>query len=279
MDTQLRIEGPPVIGNPRLLAWVFLGAAVVAGIVGSYSLASGICPTCTGLLSVVLPWAGTVFYFVLALLAWRRPETPGLVHAMSFSVFVHACLVLESFLLRHFCVGCLVIAGLALAAAGLVLRRFPGARLTLAMSLVLGSVAGFLTPFDRLDDGLTRRFWPSKILERAPAFVDRAELASCGHSAPLRFIAYEDERTCRSCSSVSRRLIPALTQEFPVEVCIHKHAVRNPPAGQTLPVLFLMTRDLRLVIIEGLPGEEELRDLARRLLSQAGSPPAKNDPR
>ncbi len=45
---------------------------------------------------------------------------------------------------------------------------------------------------------LTRRFWPSRILERAPAFVDRKELAGCEHGAPVRLLVYEDERgrTC-----------------------------------------------------------------------------------
>lgn len=265
---------PSAIRKPGMLPWLFLAAAAVAAVVGIASVASGACPTCTGLLSVVLPWAGMLFYLGLGVLAWRRPGAPGLVPLMGIFVFIHACLVLEAFLLRQYCVGCMVIAGLALAAGALLARRIPPARATLMLSLVLGSAAGFLHPFDRLDDGLTRRFWPSRILSRAPAFVDRAELAACGHSAPVRFIAYEDERTCRSCSSVSRRLIPELAEEFPEEVCVHKHALRTPPAGQVLPVIVLMSRDLRLVVIEGLPAYEQIRELVRTMLPAGGKGPA-----
>jgi hypothetical protein len=274
MEIQPVDGAPPGARNPGLLPWLFLVAAAVAGVVGILSVASGACPTCTGLLSVVLPWTGMLFYLGLGVLAWRRPAAPGLVHLMGLFVFIHACLVLEAIQLRQYCVGCMVVAALALAAGGLMARRFPSARTTLMLSLVLGAAAGYLLPFDRLDDTLTRRFWPSKILSRAPAFVDRSELAACEHSAHVRFIAYEDERTCLSCSSVSRRLIPGLAEDFPEEVCVHKHALRTLPPGQVLPVLVLMSRDMRLVVIEGLPSYEELRDLVRSMLPKGGAHPA-----
>jgi len=261
--------------RPRvgMLSGLFAIAAVIACGVGVQSVLAGACPTCTGLLSVVLPWAGAAMYSGLAFLAWRSPESPWLTHAMGFYVFAHACLVTEAVLLQRVCIGCLVIAGIALLSGGVVSLRVRSARLTLALGLLLGVVAGLLYPFDRLEDSLTRRFWPSRILERAPAFADRKELSDCGHSAPVRFIVYEDERTCRSCSSVGRRLIPGLSQEFPKDVCIHKHELKDPPREQILPVILLMSRESRLVVVEGLPSYEELRDLVRKLLAETGSSP------
>jgi len=248
-----------------VLPGLFLVAAAVSVAVGVKSSTGG------GLLSMVLPWTGVSLYAGLAALAWRAPDSPWLTHVISLSVFGHACLVMEAFLLGHFCTGCLVIAGVALAAAGVAAHRIPGARLALAMSLLLGAAAGLLYPFDRVEDSLTRRFWPSRILDRAPSFVDKKELAACGHASVVRFVVYEDERTCNSCSSVGRRLIPGLLEEFPQAVCIHRHALKDPPRGQTLPVLLLLSREMRLVVVEGLPAYEELRDLVRTLLSEAGA--------
>lgn len=268
-------EGWEVPGRrPRMLPVLFVIAAAISGAVGAKALHGGACPTCTGLLSFVLPWTGVALYLGLAALAWRAPDSPWLTHVISLSVFGHSCLVMEGFLLGRFCVGCLIIAAVALAAAGIVARRIRSARLSLAMSLLLGSAAGLLYPFDRAEDSLTRRFWPSRILDRAPAFVDREELAACGHASVVRFIVYEDERTCNSCSSVGRRLIPGLAEEFPQTVCIHKHALKDPSRGQVLPVILLLSREMRLVVVEGLPAYEELRDLVRTLLSEAGAAPA-----
>ena len=270
----MEAEPPVVPGRRGLLPVLFAVAAAISAAVGVKSLTGGVCPTCTGLLSVILPWTGIALYAGLAALAWRAPNSPWLTHVISLSVFGHACLVMEAFLLGHFCVGCLIIAGVALAAAGIAAHRMPGVRLSLAMSLLLGAGAGLLYPFDRVEDSLTRRFWPSRILDRAPSFVDKKELAACGHASAVRFIVYEDEKTCNSCSSVGRRLIPGILEEFPQIVCIHRHTLKDPPAGQVLPVLLLLSREMRLVVVEGLPASEELHDLVRTLLSEAGAAPA-----
>lgn len=268
-------EAAPAAGTPRgLLTALFVLAAAVSAAVGVKSLLEGACPTCTGLLSLVLPWTGVALYAGLALLVRRSPESPWLTQGMSLSLFGHACLMMEAFFLGRFCVGCLILAGVALAAAGIVAHRMRSARLSLALSLLLGAAAGLLYPFDRVEDALTRRFWPSRILERAPGFVDKKELAACDHASVVRFIVYEDERTCNSCSGVGRRLIPGLAEDFPKDVCIHKHALKDPPAGQVLPVLLLISKEMRLVVVEGLPAYDELRDLVRTLLGEAGSAPA-----
>lgn len=259
-----------------LLPLLFLLAGAVAGVVGLRSVSSGICPTCTGLLGAVLPWLGMTFYVALAGLAWRRPESPLLPHAMALFTFVHASLLTEALLLGHYCIGCLVIAGVALLAALVLMARVPAARLTMVLSLVLGATGGFLHPFDRLEDNLTRRFWPSKILSQAPAFVDRTELTACGHSAFVRLLVYEDERTCQSCSSVGKRLIPSLVVDFPGQVCIHKHTLKPSSGGQILPVLVLYSRAGRLVVIEGLPSYDDLKELTTTLLSDAASPQKPN---
>jgi hypothetical protein len=216
---------------------------------------------------------GVALYSALGAVAWRDGRSPWLVHAMGLYVFAHACLVVEMILLGQICIGCMIIAALALASGAVLASRLPAARITLALSLLLGATAGLLYPFDRVDDTLTRRFWPSRILERAPAFVDRKELAGCEHGAPVRLLVYEDERTCRSCSSVGRRILPSLTEAYPTELCVHRHVVSNPPSGQVLPVLVVLSRDLRLVVVEGLPSAEEMTKLVGTLVSELKSSP------
>lgn len=264
--------------GPTAGRWVLPGllwaAAALAAVVGTWGFSGLSCPSCAGILSVVLPWVGFTFYMGLGVLAWRRPESSLLTHAAGLSAFSHACLLTESLLNRTICPGCLGIAGLAMLAAGVVVLRVRTARLTLALSFGLGAAAGFVHPFGRVEDSLTRRLWPSRIVDRAPAFVDRSELAACGHSARVKFIAYEDERTCRTCSGVGRRLIPELVREFPWEVCIHRHSLSPPPQGQVLPVLVLYSSDVRLVVIEGLPSTEELFDLVRDLVRDPRAVPA-----
>jgi hypothetical protein len=224
----------------------------------------------------VLPWAGGAFYLGLGFLSWKSPSSPQITQALSFAVFVHACLVAEMLLLGRLCVGCLSVAALAFAAAILQARRVADSRLTLVAGIVLGAVAGFLYPFDRIEDTLTRRFWPAHILSQAPAFVDRNELASCEHRTPVRLFAYEDERTCQGCAGLGRRLFPQLSKEFPTELCVHKHIIPKPSPGQVLPVLVFLSRNNRLVVCEGIPDPEELNRLLRELIQEsAGQPPPK----
>jgi hypothetical protein len=179
-------------------------------------------------------------------------------------------------LLGRVCVGCLSIASLALAAAILQARRVADSRLTLLAGIVLGAVAGLLYPFDRIEDTLTRRFWPAHILSQAPAFVDRDELTSCDHRTPVRLFTYEDERTCQGCAGLGRRLLPQLTKEFPLELCVHKHIIPKPAPGQVLPVLVFLSRNNRMVVCEGVPDQEDLNRLLHDLIRDSGTlPPPK----
>lgn len=267
-------SAPPIRRGP-LPVLCFLAAAVAVA-VGTPPILSGPCPSCTGLLSLALPWLGAAFYSLLGVLSWRSPSSPQIPNALSLAVFVHACLVTEMLLLGRLCIGCLSIAGLALGAAALQARRVPASRLTLLAGVILGGVAGFLYPFDRVEDTLTRRFWPAHILSQAPAFVDRDELAACTHGVAVRLFTYEDERTCQGCAGLGRRVLPQLTKEFPTEVCVHKHIIQKPSPGQVLPVLVLLSRGNRLIVCEGVPDQEELSGLLRDLIRESGAPaPAK----
>jgi hypothetical protein len=249
---------------PGLLA-LSAGASLVAGLLG---LAGWSHPGSAGALSMVLPWTGVFTYGVLAVVAGRSPSSPVVTQVLGLCLFVHACLVVESLAFGSVCAACLSVAGSALAAAAVLGAHRPAARLTLACGLLLGIAAGFFNPFDRLEDALDRHFWPSRILDRAPDFVDRGELAACNHGRSVRLLVYEDEQLCRSCSSVSRKLLPGLTQSFPADLCIHRHSVRRPPSGPRLPLFILLSAKGRMVTIEGRPGDEELRDLIRFLAAE-----------
>ncbi len=259
--------------RPGILPALCFLAAVLSCAVGIPEWMMGACPSCRGLLSLVLPWAGAAFYSWLAILAWRSPDSPQIPHALSLAVFVHGCLVVEMLLLGRLCIGCLSIAGLAFGAAGFRAWRTPPSRLTLLAGVVLGALAGLLTPFDHVEDTLTRRFWPAHILGQAPAFVDRAELAACDHQTPVRLFTYEDERACQGCSGLGRRIIPQLNREFPFELCVHKHIIPQPSPGQVLPVLVFLSRTNRLIVCEGVPDQGELNGLLRDLIRECGGPP------
>jgi len=146
-----------------------------------------------GLLALALPWMGALFYGLLALLAVRAPRSPWLSRATGLYVFAHASLVTESLLARSLCPGCLGVAGLAFAAGALQAFRSPPDRLTVASGLLFGAAAAFFSPFDRVDDALTRSLWPARVLDQAPALVDRAELAACGHASAVRIFLYEKD--------------------------------------------------------------------------------------
>src|SRR5689334_16228345 len=111
------------------------------------------CPACSGgVLSLGLPWAGLLFYSFLAILARRSPGSATLAMAPGFTVFAHGVLVTEMFRTHPPCIGCLAVAAFASAAALCQLARTPKEWPTVAMAVVLGCGAGFLSPFDRVDD-------------------------------------------------------------------------------------------------------------------------------
>jgi hypothetical protein len=174
----------------------------------------------------------------------------------------------EAILLARFCPTCFGIGVVALVAAAWNAHRLVRLRLIVLLSLVLGGVAGFLTPFDRMEDQFTRQFWPSRILSQAPRFVDASELSHCTHPSRVRLLIYEDDRICNSCAGVQRRLLPQFTKEFATEVCIHRHSLKELPEGQTFPVLVLLSKKMRLIVIEGLPEYEGFRDLVRQMIAE-----------
>ena len=272
-------EANPVRPAQRLLlpGVFFLAAAIAAGM-GVPVLLQGPCPSCTGLLSLVLPWLGAVFYAILGVASLRAPASVQITNALTLSVFVHACLVTEMLLLGRLCLGCLSIAGLALLAANLQASRAPGSRLASFAGLLLGTGAGFLFPFDRVEDTLTRRFWPAHILSQAPSFVDQRELTSCAHPSMVRLFTFEDERTCQSCAGLGKRLFSQLSRDFPTEVCVHNHIIRKLSSGQILPVIVLLSRQNDLIVYEGVPNYKEFKQLLRSLINDGRSlPPGKGD--
>ena len=187
-------------------------------------------------------------------------------------MFAHAALVTESILIGRVCPGCLAVAGVAALAALVQVWEKKEDRLTLASGLCFGALAALVHPFERVDDGLTRRFWPSRILDQAPAFVDRAQLASCEHARTVRLLVFEDERGCRSCSSVRRRILPALEAGFPTDLCIHTNVLPSPPPGQAFPLMILVSKKMHLVTLEGAPELREMENLVRVLVERAKSP-------
>ncbi len=66
--------------------------------------------------------------------------------------------------------------------------------------------------------------------------------------------------------------MPRLENDFHAQVCAHVHEVSDPPRDQRLPLLVAISRKHRLVIIEGYPDYEELRELLRALRKDAGAP-------
>jgi hypothetical protein len=180
--------------RPRLLPALFgiaAGLALAMGVESALHLRerSG------GLLSVALPWVGVVFYAALAVTSRVRPGSPWLSRGVALLAFAHAMLICESVLEGRLCPGCLAVAAAAAVAAAIRVRSVSEDRLPVAASILLGAVAGFLSPFDRTDDALTRRLWPSRVYNLAPAFVDRQEMAGCPDGRPVRMIVFEKD--CR----------------------------------------------------------------------------------
>lgn len=194
--------GAGVGKGPRTGALRARGIFLVLAALGSLTLALGSlvglrCESChRGLLSLCLPWGGALFYSGLAVLAARRPHSKALALAPGFFLFAHACLVAEMLLLHRPCVGCFAVASLAAGAGASQLFLDPREWAASALAVVLGSVAGFLLPFDRSDDFMTRKLWPAKRLEEIPAWVDRSKLVACAHRVPIRMLIFEKD--CKS---------------------------------------------------------------------------------
>jgi hypothetical protein len=181
----------------RTLAILFTLAAGVAFVQGVAPLLGLNCETCSGgLLSIVLPWAGVAFYGSLAVLALRTPDSQWLSRFLGLYIFVHGSLMLESVLIGRWCLGCMLVALLAAGAGAIQAWRTPADLAALAIGLVLGMSSGFFSPFERVDNWLTRTAWPARVLEAAPPFVNRAEMANCGDAAEVRLIIYEKD--CKS---------------------------------------------------------------------------------
>ena len=187
---------PP--GRPwRLPTLLFALAAAVALVQGVAPLLGLNCETCSGgLLAVLLPWAGVGFYGGLAVLTRRTPASPWPARLLGLYVFVHGSLMLESVLMGRWCLGCILVALLAGGAAAHQAWHRPADLGTLAAGLVFGLASGFFSPFDRIDNWLTRTAWPARILAAAPPFVDSKEMAGCGDAAEVRLIIYEKD--CKS---------------------------------------------------------------------------------
>jgi hypothetical protein len=263
--------------GPQIRTSLFLTNAALCAAIGIWQVSSAVCVSCTGLLSTALPWVGLLFYGALTAVSRWRPQHRILSAALGLYIFVHACLVGESALQGRACPACITIASLALISAIVQCLGQSADRITLAAALGLGILSAFQHPFDRLEDLATRKLWPAKVLSLAPDFVDRELLTRCGHDAGVRVLVYEDERSCRSCSSVTRKIIPSLAQDFPSQICIHSNTISPVPKGQTLPVTVLFSKSMRLLVIEGLPEYSQLKSLIDRLLAENGGP-AKSRP-
>lgn len=263
------METLPRPAPDRALPFLYLLCSIVSAALGLNALVGSPCRECAGGLLLVFPWVGAAYYGTLALLALRRPASRLLTHLLGLTVSLHCALLLESLILQRLCIGCLALALLALGTSFLQARRRPEDRLTLVAALVLGSLAGLVQPADRLDDALTRAFWPSRILSQAPSFVDSAELARCEHPSSVRLLLYEDKKLCKSCSRVARVLLPEIQSEFGSSVCVHRHVLEGIPEGHRLPAWVLSSRTHRLVVVEGTPESEELRRMLRTLVADA----------
>ena len=144
-------------------------------------------------LEAALPWAGALFYGLLAGSSLRRPNSAWIPGAVSFAVFVHASLLGEMAFQGRFCLGCAAVAAAAGAAVVARLRRHSAERLGCAAALVLGALSGMFTPFERLDYVAKRALHPGALLAGLPSFVAREEVLACAHGREARLILYEKD--------------------------------------------------------------------------------------
>jgi hypothetical protein len=176
------------------LAVIYLLAAAVALLVGLAPHVGLRCQACSGgIVALALPWMGAAFYAVLAVAAFSAPRSTLLTLAPGFYVFVHADLVTEMLLDRHWCWGCFTVAALALAAALVQLWRARREAWSVGVAALLGCAAGHLSSFDRADELATRTLWPARMLEAAPDWVNRDEMSHCEHAAPIRVLLFEKD--------------------------------------------------------------------------------------
>lgn len=250
---------------PRGIALVYAFAAAASLSMGVLPLLGLPCERCAGgALSLALPWIGGGVYAALALLALARPGAALLAHAASFTVFLHADLMGESFALGRLCWGCMAAAAFVFGAGAWRAAVAPAERIPLAAGLLLGAASSFVAPYDRVDYAVTRRIWPARLLADLPPVVSRERVFQCEHAAAVRLLVYEKD--CKACGSATRRLLPAVHQEFGDRVCVHLQEVPAPPPGARLPVFVMATPDRRLLAIEGGPSAEELREMLASLL-------------
>lgn len=249
---------------------MFALAAGVALWLGIAPLMGLPCDSCTaGVMGGIMPWLGALFYSVLAAIAWRSPRSPLLSWVLGLYLFAHASLITESILMNRVCVGCIVVAALALAAG--LFQVFHRARdwMTLPSGLLLGVLSAFFYPYDSIDGYLTRTLWPAKILNSAPTFVDRNELAACGHVSAVRLLVYEKD--CGGCGSASRRILPELARDFTKEaLCVHIHKIDPSLYKNRFPLFVLMSRKMDLVVIEGMPKYSDLRTFLDGMIDRCG---------
>ena len=57
-----------------------------------------------------------------------------------------------------------------------------------------------------------------------------------------------------------------MSEDFPTQVCVHIHEIPDAPESQRLPVLVLVSKDKRIVVIEGVPDLGELYSIVKNML-------------
>jgi hypothetical protein len=68
---------------------------------------------------------------------------------------------------------------------------------------------------------------------------------------------------------VAKRIVPRLMQDFPTQVCVHLTEKPDAPESQRLPLLILVSRRMRVAVVEGFPEYESLKDYIEGILRDA----------
>lgn len=66
------------------------------------------------------------------------------------------------------------------------------------------------------------------------------------------------------------RIVPLLKRDFHTQVCVHLFEKPVVPAGQRLPLFVLVTRQNRLIMVEGMPDYPDLKALIEEFRSLSG---------
>jgi len=262
-------DAAPLRNSWLPLSALFLACSVIAIGLGLFNSVVTACVSCSGLVPLALPWVGAIYYACMALLFRRGVDPFWGSQGGALGIFVHAALISESIVFRHFCAVCVLLALLAGAAATVLIRSHLPSAIPIGLALLLGALSGTVCPVDRIEDVLIRRVWPSRILSQAPSFVDRQILEKCGHDCAVRLLVYESTEACRSCSSIEKRILPGLRRDFPSGLCIHRQMVSRQAAGTALPLILLYSGKSRLVTIEGLPQYSEVWGMVDSLMKDA----------